>query len=281
VTATGRPALQLFFLDPDRPSLFATAAVPAAAVANRGIVICPAFAEEMNRTRRTVRLFMERCAAAGIAAINVDLRGTGESAGEFADARWEDWLADLHRAADWLRGRGCDEISLLGVRAGALLAWQLASAPGARFERLLLWQPLLTGKAVITDMLRARVIAMSTTGTKETVNELREQLRAGSAVEAAGYRLTAPLAAALEAAAIATTAATAATGGGVVGWLEVVAEPEAPVRAAAENALAGLRAAGRRADLLRAQDPPFWATTETTTGAATVQASIAWLAAGA
>ncbi len=274
MTPAGRFAPQLFFLDPDSNRLFASAAVPVAGAPRHGVVVCPAFAEEMNRTRRTIRLFMEQASLEGLATINVDLAGTGDSAGEFSDARWEDWLANLDRGCDWLRRQGCEEISLLGVRAGALLAWQLAGVARERFSRLLLWQPVPTGQAVLTELLRTRLVASAATGNRESVAALREQLRGGSQVEAAGYAIAPQLAGALDAARIAATPEYRHLR---VGWLEIVAEPDGAARPVAEQSVARFLEAGIHSELLRVQDPPFWATTETTTGRATVAASLRWL----
>jgi len=274
VTPAGRFAPQLFFLDPDSKPLFASAALPAAAAPRHGVLVCPAFAEEMNRTRRTVRLLMEQAAQAGLAVINVDLAGTGDSAGEFADARWEDWLANLELGRDWLRRQGCTQVSLLGVRAGALLAWQLALAAREPFHRLLLWQPVPTGQAVLTDLLRTRLLAPAADGKREGVAALRAQLQGGSAVEAAGYTLSPQLAAALDAARIGATPTDRRLR---IAWLEIVADAAADVRPVAVQSVARLVEAGLQAELLRAQDPPFWATTETTTGHASVAASLRWL----
>lgn len=273
----GRFSPQLLFLDSARHSILASIVVPTGSLPRHGIVVCPAFGEEMNRTRRTIRLLMEQASRLGTGSINVDLRGTGDSDGDFADARWEDWLADLARACDWLRQQDCPEISLLGIRAGALLAWELAGSADWRFNRILFWQPVLAGRAVVTDLLRARVIASAPGGSRESVTTLREQLQDGRPVEASGYVLSSQLARSLDQARIEPA-------GGrrypPLGWLEIVADPDGAVRPVAEQAAASLREAGLEVDLRRVQDPPFWATTETTTGYATVEASLRWLSGG-
>ena len=60
------------------------------------------FAEEMNRSRRVVTLQARQFAENGYAVLIIDLFGCGDSTGEFADATWEIWKADLGIAEKWL-----------------------------------------------------------------------------------------------------------------------------------------------------------------------------------
>src|SRR3546814_14337350 len=53
-----------------------------------GLVYLPPFAEEMNRSRRMAALQARALAALGIDVLLLDLFGTGDSAGDFRDARW-------------------------------------------------------------------------------------------------------------------------------------------------------------------------------------------------
>jgi exosortase A-associated hydrolase 2 len=269
---TGRASAELrpLFLDSADRRLFAFAGRPAGGTPRHGILVCPAFAEEMNRTRRTVRLLCEQGVRRGHAVLNVDLHGTGDSDGDFADARWEHWLDDLGTGAAWLRSAGCRAISLLGIRAGALAAVTLARR--LEIASLLLWQPVVAGQSAVTDLLRTRVAAGAAAGERESVADLRGQLAAGATIEAAGYALPAALAAALDAAVVAGEALSAP-----VLWLEVASEAGAPPRAPAAQAAARLRAAGVRVELTSAVDPPFWSTTEVTVGRASVAATLDWL----
>lgn len=265
------------FLDSGRHRLFACGAFPPpGAASSAGLVVCPPFAEEMNRCRRTVRLLCARAPALGIGVASVDLHGTGDSSGDFGDARWEQWLDDLVAAAGWLAAAGCGAPWLVGIRAGALLAFELARSARLPLAGLILWQPTLTGSSVVTDMLRARIAATAATaaaGERETTDALRRQLAAGESVEAAGYRLAPALVRSLETASVDGPAlAMPATC-----WVEIGGGAQAPMRAAAAAAIGRLRASGSAVDVLRVEDPPFWGTTEVTLGRATVDATLAWL----
>lgn len=271
MTGPSQAACVPFFMDRPGGRLFAIATGVTGRRPGPAVLVCPAFGEEMNRTRRTLHLLGEALAARGVAMLNVDLHGTGDSEGDFDDSRWETWLDDLRAGLAWLRAQRCEPITLLGVRAGALLAWSLLRSGGELPAKVVLWQPVLTGKAVITDLLRARVAAAASSGTRETVAELRSELEAGRAVEAAGYSLAPQLAQALERAAVSAETVTALPG---VCWIEIASDEESAIRPAAASAAASLQRAGATVDLLREQDPPFWSTTETTAGRATVAATV-------
>src|SRR3546814_14690353 len=70
-----------------------------------GLVYLPPFAEEMNRSRRMAALQARALAALGIDVLLLDLFGTGDSAGDFRDARWEIWREDAMAAVAWLGAR--------------------------------------------------------------------------------------------------------------------------------------------------------------------------------
>ena len=86
------------------------------------VLLLPPFAEEMNMSRRMTYLTGRALAAAGYGCLTLDLTGTGESSGEFAEARWEIWQDDARTAAAWLAKKTGQTPLFLGLRAGALLA---------------------------------------------------------------------------------------------------------------------------------------------------------------
>src|SRR5712692_8651981 len=97
---------------------------PPEAEADRGadLIYLPPFAEEMNRSRRMAALQARELAAIGVGVVILDLYGTGDSEGDFRDARWSLWQSDVKATADWLERRGRSARGLLGLRLGALLA---------------------------------------------------------------------------------------------------------------------------------------------------------------
>jgi len=163
-----------------------------------GLVYLPPFAEEMNHSRRMATLQAHRLAALGIDVLVVDLFGTGDSAGDFGDARWETWREDAKAAVAWLGERCGGLVGLWGLRLGALLAAELAADAVRPPACLLLWQPIVSGDRFLTQFLRLRVAAgMGGSADKETAKELRARLAQGEALEIAGYELAPALAEAI------------------------------------------------------------------------------------
>ena len=187
-------ALEPFFLDGSAGSLFALLIRPdgdLAGLDNRSVVYCPPFAEEANRTRRAAVLLGHRLADLGIATLIVDPFGTGDSDGDFSDARLGIWRDDIDIAAGWLSERGFGRISLLGVRLGACVASQYAIDADRAFEQLVLWQPVVKGSGFLTQFLRLRSAhSLIATGEGSSTKELRETLEAGQSLEVAGYTLS-------------------------------------------------------------------------------------------
>ena len=89
----------------------------------RGVVLyLHPFAEEMNKVRRMAALQARALASAGYAVLQLDLRGCGDSGGEFHEASWAGWLDDAELGARWLRQRHPDApLWLWGARAGNLI----------------------------------------------------------------------------------------------------------------------------------------------------------------
>ncbi len=165
-----------------------------------GFIYVPPFAEEMNLARRMAALQARALSAAGAGVLLLDLFGTGDSSGDFSDARWELWIDDICTAADWLEGRGWTQVGLWGLRAGGLLAAAAAAARRDRFKRLLLWQPVTDGKSMLTQFLRIRVAAsMGDAARSETTERLRAELARVGSIEVAGYELSAELVRAVDA----------------------------------------------------------------------------------
>ena len=156
--------------------------------ATGGVLFFPPFAEEMNKSRRMVALQAKRFAALGYHVLLVDLYGTGDSEGDFADARWDIWLRDMLTAADWLRNQGVEQLTLWGLRSGALLAANAAARVSFDVAGMLLWQPVSSGQLFVNQFLRLRIAGdMMAGGEKVTTAHLRRAIDGGEVLEIAGY----------------------------------------------------------------------------------------------
>jgi exosortase A-associated hydrolase 2 len=164
------------------------------------VIAAPPFAEEMNKSRRMFTLLGNALKSRGYGVLIPDLYGTGDSAGDFADARWEIWKQNLAHAYRYLENQGAATVALLGLRLGALLATECIREELLAVDRLVLWQPVVNGNAYLTQFLRLRLAADIAAENKETTKHLREKLAAGEALEIAGYTLAPALASAIDAA---------------------------------------------------------------------------------
>lgn len=183
--------MQPFFIDSRSGPLFALYWASKQRKPERALLHVPAFAEEMNKSRRMVALQARALAEQGFAVLVLDLFGTGDSGGDFADASWEGWLSDLAAGMAWLRAQGIVRVDLWGLRTGALLAMDFVERNPGDIERLLLWQPVLNGDTFVTQFLRLRVAAamMNNNTPKEKTSDLKRLLLDGQAIEVAGYLL--------------------------------------------------------------------------------------------
>ncbi len=243
--------------------------------AARGLVLhLHPFAEEMNKSRRMAAQQARALADAGYAVLQFDLLGCGDSAGDFGDATWAAWQADVAWALKHLRHRAAaapgasatqPPLWLWGHRVGALLAAQAADsiAQAGGTAHLLLWQPTGQGKTALQQFLRLKAAAeLLDGGGKGVTDALKRELAEGHPVEVAGYRIHPELARGLEAA---TLAPPPAQGARLV-WLEVAAAPadgsEPALMPASRMAIEQWRSAGWQVDAAAVPGPAFWQTTE-------------------
>jgi exosortase A-associated hydrolase 2 len=256
-----------FFLTADAGERFCLYHQPDPAAAPRGAILyVHPFAEEMNKSRRMAALQSRAYARAGFGVLQIDLYGCGDSSGDFADARWDIWLSDLALGWQWLTQRGAGPFYLWGLRLGALLALDFAAR--ARPEGLILWHPVINGRAHLHQFARAQSAARLFGAAPEQQPPAAEQ-----GTEIAGYLITPQLSAAINQADAAALAPTCP-----VQWLELNAPPQdlADPRAAAAKghaprpelqAASALlierwRAAGAMIEAHPLYGTPFWSSAE-------------------
>ena len=166
--------------------------------ARGGILYLHPLAEEMNKARRMAARQAQRLAQAGWHVLILDRLGCGDSHGDTADMAWPAWKADVRLGLDWLRQQSAGPVWLWGLRAGCLLAAEIAAEGAAHADGggpcagLLLWQPQASGKLAAQQFLRLRVAADMLAGQARGATEaIRQSLKAGQAVAVAGYDVTA------------------------------------------------------------------------------------------
>lgn len=235
------------------------------------------FADEMNKSRRMAALQARALAQAGHAVLQVDLLGCGDSAGEFSDATWRDWVEDIKAAANMAQCRAAlawpqsapPQPWLWGHRAGCLLACQAACELPPPWN-LLFWQPTLQGKTVLQQFLRLEAAAALLGKAEESARPAaKSRLAAGQPVEVAGYVVSPELAGGLEAARMEQP-----TCAQRLEWLDVAPQPDSLPSPAAQTALAAWQQAGWAVRHHAVAGPMFWQTTEIEDAPALVQATL-------
>ncbi len=192
-----------------------------------GIVLCGPIGYEALCTHRQWHRLARTLAAAGLATLRFDYRGTGDSAeDDEAPARVPAWLDSVHGAIGWLRAHtGVERIALVGLRLGAALA---AAAAQTRddIDQVALLAPAW-GPAYARE-LRAlsRMAAV----------RQNQPPPAGGGLEAAGFVYTAETLAALKALDPGADRAPAPR-------ILVLARPDAPAEAAVADQFRALGAA--------------------------------------
>lgn len=258
---------------------------PAGGARARGLVVyVHPFAEEMNKSRRMAALQSRALARAGFAVVQIDLLGCGDSAGDFGDARWARWIDDVVFAARWLQrqhapapGSAVPPLWLWGLRAGSLLAVEAAAHLAATGQacHFVFWQPTPTGRLLLQQFLRLKAAGELAAGqAKAAMEQLRNELAAGRAVEVAGYLLDPTLCKGLEQASLQPPAALPS---GRLLWLEVSAVDQPALAPAGAAALAVWRSAGWAVQAQALRGPPFWQTTEIEDAPALLEATTAAL----
>lgn len=245
------------------------------------IVFAPAFAEEMNKSRHVVAQTARRLSEMGIGVLLIDLLGCGDSSGSFDEATWTTWRDDIELGSQWLRQRGYRRLIVGGMRLGALLAAECAAEAPGRYERCVLWQPVLSGETHLMQFLRLRTAGAMIVGAKagETLKQLRSRLIDGEALEVAGYRLTPHLARDIESRTLVAVLPVCP-----VQWFEVVADPTSDLSPASARVIEAWQCPDGVVDLRRVAGEPFWSAASAaeltqcpTLVDATAQAAAGWL----
>lgn len=178
-----------FFIESSAGRIFALLRAPAEA--KHCVVFVPPFGEEMNKCRLQVTRTAQALVAGGLATLVVDLFGTGDSAGDFAEATWRDWKRDIVAALTWAETNGLSPSALVATRLGCALGAESLREAGLSVDRTVFWQPVESGRQFMTQFLRLRMAAaVMRSDRKETVESLKERLDRGETVHVAGYPLT-------------------------------------------------------------------------------------------
>jgi len=225
-----------------------------------GLLIVPPFAEEMNKCRRMTALIGRAASARGHLALVVDLFGTGDSEGDFGEASVPIWQSDVVAGARYLALQGVARLDVLAIRSGALLLHPAMTGNHRDPGRLVLWQPVTSGKQHMSQFLRLRLggdLVGNTTGS--SLATIRDEMLTNGYVEVAGYRLSRSLVAQLESADLAQTVP---SGWRDLHWFDVGVKTACSLSPGAARVADELAAQGRSVTRRTIAGEPFWGTPE-------------------
>jgi pimeloyl-ACP methyl ester carboxylesterase len=161
------------------------------------VLLCPPFGRDPMCPYRSRRRWAEHLAAGGYPTLEIDLPGSGDSAGSPNDpARLKAWTEAVAGAALWLgAASGASRIVAVGVGLGGLVSYR-AAFEQARIDDLVLWAVPARGRALVREL---RVYSRLPVSSVSAPGDPGPPLLPEGAVLAAGYLLSAATAAALEA----------------------------------------------------------------------------------
>ncbi|MCG7611342.1 MULTISPECIES: serine aminopeptidase domain-containing protein [Mycobacterium] len=150
---------------PEQSRLFGVVHVPDGGIARAGVVICPPLGRQHLDTYRGLKLLAQQLCARGFAVLRFDYRGTGDSTGaQCLDSAVDDYVESIRTAVGYLRACGLQSVSLVGLRAGALLAATAAPSIDG-LEGLVMWDPVTDGRRYLREQ---KVLYQMTVGGQES-----------------------------------------------------------------------------------------------------------------
>lgn len=255
---------EVFFLNGRKGRLF-TMYYPATVEENRhqAVIIVPPFAEEMNKSRRTLALIARGLASRGIGAMLIDLYGTGDSEGDFSECTWEVWKTDIESGIHWLGERGIRKLNILGLRMGAMLATDFLQQRDLDLNKIVFWNPVTLGKTMMTQFLRLRVAAAmgKEDKEKETTSTLRRMLQEGKTVEVGGYELNPDLVRSIDSLSLAKMSLPEKS---QALWIDVVPNQGDSILPASKKVVENWSGRGVEINARALSGPQFWSTPEIT-----------------
>jgi alpha-beta hydrolase superfamily lysophospholipase len=155
------------------------------------VVICNPFGYETICAHRSLREFAEQIAAAGHPVLRFDYLGTGDSADMDPAADCiPRWKQDVIAAIEAVKGRtGVDQVCLLGIRLGALIA-SLVALESTAIDALALVGPVTSGKRYLRELRMVQGSGASGPHSQRHADDPPSQSQSGI-LEAGGFALPA------------------------------------------------------------------------------------------
>jgi pimeloyl-ACP methyl ester carboxylesterase len=124
-------------------------------------LLCRPLGQEAVRTAAVYRVLSDRLAREGCEVLRFDHHGTGDSPGDEGDQSLEGWVEDTLAAHAELGDDPARPVNWFGMGLGATLALRAALRARHPPARLVLWEPVLDGKAYSQTLLDAHRAELS------------------------------------------------------------------------------------------------------------------------
>lgn len=155
------------------------------------LVIHP-LAEEKKSAHRTLVELSRQLYRYGYPVLMFDLRGCGDSEGDFGTVRLDEWLSDIHVAAGLLKSfAACDRMHVVALRFGAFLAQCYdRKHPGDITEHVWI-EPVMRPADYLRRSLRHKLMKELCTGGAVTSNRdgLLQNLQSQRSIDFDGYEI--------------------------------------------------------------------------------------------
>ena len=161
----------------------------------RGVVLCHPWGAEYIHAYRSMRQLAKMLTANGIHTLRFDYFGTGDSAGETTAGDLGGWETDIQAAIEELKDTtGATQVTLVGLRLGAMLAANVAVRAGPTVNSIVLWDPVVSGTEYLAELFHA-----ARGGRLRQKAPVERPADEGGGHEIMGFPLTESVAAAVEA----------------------------------------------------------------------------------
>jgi hypothetical protein len=146
--------METFFFGDSQSALFGSYHRPIGAERDHAVLLCAPIGQEYLRAHWALRQLALALARAGLHVMRFDWFAVGDSAGETREGTATRWVADALAAAEELRDMAAvQRLSIVGLRLGATIA-ATAIGKGMRAHDLVLWDPVVSGRAYLAELTR-------------------------------------------------------------------------------------------------------------------------------
>jgi len=141
-----------------------------------GVVLCYPMGHEYMQFHRAYRQLALDLSRSGFPVLRFDFFGCGDSAGQCADGRINQWLADISTAVVEIKRRSdVVKVCLAGLRLGGTLATIVGTERGD-ISGMVLWDPIVTGRAYVEKLTRLHKKMLSFAHVKQKYDKKKEKV---------------------------------------------------------------------------------------------------------